>query len=53
MAQYPKPVTLPRWAETAAGVVAANIVTPTSGQQDTGWTVGQAPPSSIENFLKR
>ena len=48
-----KPTVLPRFAETAAGVPASNITAPTSGQQDTGWTTGQAPPSSVFNWLLR
>ena len=48
-----KPTVLPRFAETAAGVAATNIAVPTSGQQDTGWTTGQAPPSGVFNFLLR
>jgi hypothetical protein len=30
-----KPTTVPRWAETAGGTPAANITTPSSGEQDT------------------
>jgi len=47
-----KPTSRPRWARTAAGVDATNITTPSSGEQDTGWTVGQTPiPSGKTNFL--
>jgi hypothetical protein len=48
-----KPSTTPRFAETAGGAPATNIATPSSGQQDTGWTVGQAPPSSYFNWWMR
>ncbi len=47
-----KPTTLPRWARTALDVDAANIVVPASGEQDTGFTVGQTPiPSGKHNWL--
>jgi hypothetical protein len=48
-----KPSVVPRWAETVGGAPAANITAPTSGQQDTGFTVGQVPPSGYVNFLLR
>ena len=38
-----KPTSYPRWSETSGGTPDANITTPTSGQMDTGWTVGQKP----------
>lgn len=48
-----KPTTLPRWAETAGGTPDANIATPSSGQLDTGWTVGQKPvPSNFQNWFQ-
>jgi len=40
----------PRWAVTAGGTPATNISTPSSGQQDTGWTTGQVPPSAWQNW---
>lgn len=46
-----KPTNLARWAETAGGTPASNIVEPASGQKDTGWTTGQKPvPSSYFNW---
>ncbi len=45
-----KPSFLARWARTLAGVTGANVTTPSSGQQDTGWTVGQQGVSSYENW---
>ena len=53
MAIPTKPSVVPRWARTAAGAAASNVTTPTSGQQDTGWTAGQQPPSGIKNFLEQ
>lgn len=48
----PKPSTLPRWAETAGGTPAANIVAPNSGKQDTGYaTGGDVPTSGGLNWL--
>lgn len=41
-----QPSTLPTWNTDAS-----NRSTPTSGQQTSGWTVGQAPPSSWFNWL--
>lgn len=41
-----KPTSTPRWAETTGGVPATNITTPTSGEQDSGYTNGQAVVSS-------
>ena len=41
-----KPTVVPRWAETVAGVPAANIATPTAGESDTGFTNGQSVVSS-------
>lgn len=41
-----KPTVLPQWNTDGT-----NRVTPSSGQQSTGWTVGQAPPSSWFNWL--
>lgn len=35
-----KPATDPRWAETAGGVAAANIVAPNAGKQDAGYALG-------------
>jgi hypothetical protein len=49
-----KPSTLPRWAMTAGGAEAANVVAPTSGEQDAGWGTGGAIPSSGKtNWLLR
>jgi hypothetical protein len=49
-----KPATLPRWAETAGGSAAANIVAPASGKQDTGYvTGGDIPTSGSTNWLLR
>jgi len=45
-----KPTDLARWAVTAAGVDAQNITVPASSEQDTGWTLGQAPPSGKFNW---
>lgn len=50
MATFP---VLPRWAETAAGVLAANVTTPSSGQLDTGWTLDQPPPSANQNWWQQ
>jgi hypothetical protein len=41
-----KPSTFPRWAETAGGVPAGNLVSPTSGEQDTGYPTGGFVPTS-------
>jgi len=41
-----KPTTKPRWALTAGGADAANIATPSPGEQDIGYTNGQNPVSS-------
>lgn len=47
-----KPATVPRWARTAGGVDASNLATPSSGEQDTGWTNGQNPVASTKmNWL--
>jgi hypothetical protein len=46
-----KPITKPRWALTGAGADAANLNTPSSGEQDTGYTVNQVPVSGKLNFL--
>lgn len=46
-----KPASLPRWSETAGGVP-SNIVEPSSGQKDTGWTPGQKPPARFFNWYK-
>lgn len=48
-----KPTTVPRWAETAGGTPAANITTPSSGEQDTGYTSNQIPTSGKLNWLFR
>jgi hypothetical protein len=40
-----------RWAITAGGTPAANVVTPNSGQRDTGWTPNQIAVSSFINKL--
>jgi len=45
-----KPTNVARWAATSSGVEASNIVVPSSGEQDTGWTLGQAPASSKFNW---
>lgn len=45
-----KPSTQPRWAETSGGSPASNITSPTSGQQDSGWTNAEVPPSSVMNW---
>lgn len=45
-----KPTNVARWAATSGGVDAANIVVPSSAEQDTGWTLGQAPASSKFNW---
>jgi hypothetical protein len=50
MAPPTRPTSLPRWARTAAGAAAANIVVPASGQLDTGWTPGQIGVSSYDNW---
>jgi hypothetical protein len=50
MATFP---VLPRWAETAAGGLAANVTTPSSGQLDTGWTLDQPPPSANQNWWQQ
>lgn len=41
-----KPITLPTWNTDGS-----NRTTPSSGQQVTGWTLGQTPPSSWWNWL--
>lgn len=46
------PATVPRWAQTAAGAQAANIVTPPSGQLDSGWNTNQIPPSGWFNWFQ-
>lgn len=46
-----KPVTLPRFAETAGEVAAANITEPSSGQKDTGWVLNQIPTSAGMNWI--
>src|SRR6266498_284574 len=47
-----KPSQLPRWAETAGGTPAANIVAPNGGKQDTGYTTGgDVPTSGVLNWL--
>lgn len=48
-----KPTDEARWAETAGGTPAANIVDPSSGQKDTGWTTNQIPPSAYFNDWMR
>lgn len=53
-----KPVQLPRWAETAGGVAAANIVEPNEGKKDLGYTpavagVGDIPTSGGLNWWMR
>ena len=47
----PKPstATLPRWA-TDGG---ANVVEPSSGKKDDGWTVNEKPPASYFNWLQK
>lgn len=46
-----KPTTLPRWAETAAGVKnTSEIVEPSSGKKDIGWEDGELPPHETFNW---
>jgi hypothetical protein len=44
MANFSKPIVVPRWAD-----VGGNIVAATEGQKDTGWTNSQVPPSGVQN----
>src|SRR6266545_7336528 len=47
-----KPATLPRWAETAGGTPAANLLAPNSGKQDQGYALaGDVPASGVLNWL--
>lgn len=49
-----KPSVLPRWARTLAGGGAVNVVAPSSGEQDIGWTNGQNPVASSKmNWLEQ
>lgn len=48
-----KPTDLPRWGRTSPGVDAANLLEPTGGEKDTGYTNGQVPASSKLNWLLR
>jgi hypothetical protein len=49
-----KPSSLPRWAETAGGAAASNIVEPNSGKKDTGYiTGGDIPASGGLNWFMR
>jgi hypothetical protein len=41
-----KPISLPRWAETVAGVPDTNITEPNEGKKDTGYVVGGDIPTS-------
>lgn len=43
----PKPVEVPRWATNPG-----TRLTPTLGQQDTGWLNGQRPPFNVMNWLQ-
>lgn len=45
-----KPNTLPRWASDDTQ---ADIVTPSSGKQDTGYAEGEMPPAPEQNWLHR
>jgi hypothetical protein len=50
----PQPGTLPRWAETASGTPASNLVGPPAGKQDAGFaTGGDIPTSGGLNWLFR
>jgi hypothetical protein len=44
------PTDLPRWAETGGGTPSSDITEPTSGEKDSGWTVGQKPPAQYFNW---
>lgn len=46
-----KPAELPRWAQTALGVLAGNISDPVSGQKDTGFVLNQTPTSGNVNWF--
>lgn len=46
-----KPIDTGRWAQTAGGTPATNLTAISTGQADTGWTLGQKPPSGIANTL--
>jgi hypothetical protein len=41
-----KPISLPRWAETVAGVPDTNITEPNEGKKDTGYVTGGDIPTS-------
>jgi hypothetical protein len=45
---YPKPTTIPRWADTSL-----NVVEPSSGEKDAGWVVNAIHPSSYENWKSK
>lgn len=42
-----RPNELPRW-----GTDLSNVTEPNEGQKDTGWTVGQAPSSAVQNWYQ-
>jgi hypothetical protein len=46
-----KPVDLARWGETSGGTETTNLTIASSGHQDTGWTLSEAPTSGLFNWL--
>lgn len=48
-----KPVSVPRWGETVAGVVGPNEAEPLETKKDGGWVPGEEPPAEYWNWYKR
>lgn len=46
-----KPTDVVRWGETAGGSATSNLTVPSSGHQDTGWALSEAPTSGLFNWL--
>lgn len=46
-----KPTDSARWGETSGGSVTSNLTLPSSGHQDTGWVLTEAPTSGFFNWL--